>query len=234
MLPALGISDTAASCYSATEAILVPLLAGVARRSAGCLRLGGYNIYTDPGGKLNTKLLDAPLSGRCYLRGYWQSPRYFSDYAREIRKAVSLEPCTPFRAAPNTVCVHVRSYKEDTSTARAHLAREYYETAYRRCNERLTRPIFVVYSDDLGLAKTRGLLPPQYELGQNMHSEKCRHHDLCEMLTMSQFDNFIIANSTFSWWAAYLNKSNPWVQAPGRYRHSWYSKDPLPAEWDEV
>jgi len=51
---------------------------------------------------------------------------------------------------------------------------------------------------------------------------------------MSRFQNFIIGNSSFSWWAAYLNDRSPWVQAPGRHRHAWFSEEPLPVEWEEA
>lgn len=234
VLPQLGVVDPCLLRYSSIEKVAIPVLVRVASRNNGFFRFANYSFYTDPGGRLNRKLLETNLSGRCYLRGYWQSPRYFAEFSTQLRSQIRFEPCNALHTTPEMVCVHIRSYNEERSSNRVRLAHDYYRAAYSRCYAEIANPIFVIYSDDLESAKRKSLLPDKYELGQAAHSPSCSCHDLCELITMSRFHSFIIANSTFSWWAAYLSDRRPWVQAPSRHRNGWYSQEPLPSEWDEV
>lgn len=234
LLSKLGISDVRTLSYNRLERAAIGALARISDRRRGYFRLAGRSFYTEPKGRLNLSLLENRLSGQCYLRGYWQSARYFADYAGEIRKAVKFEPCNPAYRSPDTVCVHIRSFKETTTQEIGRLSRDYYEAAYIKCYARISRPKFVIYSDDLEWAKDKKMLPETYEIGNQGHTSNCPEHDLCELISMSHFKNLIIANSTFSWWAAYLSEQNPWVQAPANARQVWYSEEPLPAEWDEV
>ena len=234
LLPGLGIEGLRESPYSALESLAVRGLTRLADRNRGYIGVAGCIVYTDPRGALNRVLLERRLTGRCYLRGYWQSDRYFREFRGELRQAVKLQPCSANPAGADEVCVHIRSYKEETAPSRVRLEKDYYHAAYARCRERLSHPRFVVYSDDLQWAKAKDLLPAEYEPGGNEHAPGCNAHDLCDLVAMSRFQNLVIANSSFSWWAAYLGDAGAWVQAPAAARGCWSSEDPLPAEWDEV
>src|ERR1039458_9299563 len=234
MLSKLGITDARTSAYNRMERAALSVLTRVADRRQGHFSVAGRSVYTDPGGVLNRTVLESQLSGRCSLRGYWQSPRYFADYASQIREAVKFKPCRAVDAPADAVCVHVRSFKEAPAATIGSLRNDYYQAAYARCYQRFANPKFVVYSDDLQWAKENAMLPATYEACGQMHASSCAEHDLCELVSMSRFQNYVIANSSFSWWAAYLSDHAPWVLAPGRNRHAWFSEEPLPAEWDEV
>jgi hypothetical protein len=233
MLPKLGIEGLRESTYTSLESVVIPVLTRLAMRSRGYLRLPGCKIYTDDRGILNARLLDSQLSGRCYLYGYWQSDRYFKEYRSEVRQAVRLRPCSENHVTADAVCVHIRSYREANTQSRIDFTKQYYHAAYERCLERLGHPQFVVYSDDLQWAKERALLPAVYQVGGGSHTSGCIAHDLCDLVSMSQFRNIVIANSTFSWWSAYLSDARAWVQAPAIDRECWFNEDPLPAEWDK-
>lgn len=233
-MPQLGISATRTFSHNWLQRKAIAALARVADRNHGCLSLAGCRIFTDAGGKVNRVLLGKSLSGKVYLRGYWQSLPYFSDYAAELRKSIRFEPCRRRRVHANEVCVHIRSFAEAKAHALQPLGRDYYQAAYARCCARLGNPRFVVYADNLDWAQSRELLPATYELGEWTHTSGCPEHDLCALMTMSRFRNFVIANSSFSWWAAFLSDLKPWVQAPARLRRAWWCEEPLPAEWDEI
>jgi hypothetical protein len=234
LLPKLDIDSLHKSSYNLLERVLIQRLAWLAMRNHGYIRLPGCKIYTDDPGVLNQPLLNSQLSGRCYLWGYWQSDRYFKDYRNDVRQAVRLRPCSDNHLTNDAVCVHIRSYKDVNLPSRFHLPKQYYHAAYARCFGRLGRPRFVVYSDDMQWAQEKGLLPEAYEVGGTSHASSCGGHDLCDLVAMSQFHNFVIANSSFSWWAAYLSDADAWIQAPALDRACWFNEDPLPAEWDIV
>jgi hypothetical protein len=230
MLSKLGIADVSTTSYNTAERIAIPLLTRIANRRNGHCGVAGRHVYTDIGGRLNSAIMENKLSGKCYLRGYWQSARYFGEFAGKLRSAVKFEPCNSVQPDGETVCVHIRSFKEDCSVGR--LDRDYYVAAYARCLARYPNARFDVFSDDLNWAEEKGMLPTEYGAGQGHHRAGCSAPDLCELVTMKRYRNFIIANSTFSWWAAYLADESSWVQAPGPNRHAWFSEDPLPSSWE--
>lgn len=235
VLPHLGVSDAPSPyAYTSLERVAIPILTRMAQRNQGCIAIPGCKVYTDAKVGLNRKLLETHLSGRNFLRGYWQSARYFEEYRNEVRRTVKLRSCSEHRVTADAVCVHIRSYREETTHSRIRLTEDYYQSAYARCGERLGHPRYVIFSDDLQWAREKKLLPGEYELGGTEHTLACPDDDLCDLATMSRFQNFVVANSTFSWWAAYLSGAEAWIQAPAVERHCWYSDEPLPTEWDEV
>jgi hypothetical protein len=229
-LAGLGIVERTLT-FNPLEAALVPALARISMGRRGHVHVPGFDMLTDPGGTVNARLMTERFSGRCYLRGYWQSAAYFQNERERISQAVTLAPCRPRQLSPESVCVHIRSYKE---AQLQHVDRDYYLAAYAACMKRLKHPNFVVYSDDLEWAREHEMLPPEFEAAGTFHDGGCRASDLCELVSMSRFPNFIIANSTFSWWAAYLGGRTAWVQAPAASRKCWTASDPLPADWSTL
>jgi Glycosyl transferase family 11 len=173
--------------------------------------------------------------GELYLDGYWQTEKYFADIADIIRDDFALrEPMTGQRAAlvreiegASSVSVHVRrgDYVTNASAAAFHgtCSPDWYAAALERIAAAVERPRFYVFSDDP--AWVRANLPRGYDLRfvdpqpdgrdcQDMHvMARCRHH--------------IIANSSFSWWGAWLNPSAAKrVIAPAR----WFAADPAPTD----
>jgi len=233
VLQHLGIVERTES-YNAIERIAIPALARIAQANGGQVRLPGCMVLTEPRGLLNRMLLKEHITERCYLRGYWQSQKYFEDCADEVRDAVSLRPCRELDVPADAVCVHMRSYKEVNVQLRTQLPKEYYIAAYARCRERISSPRFVIYSDDMEWAEERGMLPSEYDVGGAGHTSDCASHDLCDLVKMSRFRNIVIANSTFSWWSAFLSAPNTWVQAPAVSRGCWFSSEPIPEKWEQL
>jgi hypothetical protein len=163
-----------------------------------------------------------------YLIGYWQSERYFADALDVLRKdfAVKGVPSTANRRvldaieASNSVCVHVRrtDFVSDAHTAAVHGARgvDYYRAAHRLISEHVTSAHYFVFSDDIAWARENLAFLGAVTFVDNNSPEE-RHED---MRLMRCCKHFIVANSSFSWWPAWL-ASNPGkvVVAP----RSWFS-----------
>lgn len=153
------------------------------------------------------------------LEGYWQSEAYFADAAvmirRDFRFADDTMP-TRARASINrlrdqgngtVVAVHVRrgDYAVPDNAGLFHLlSANWYNTAMERFPAD-TR--FLVFSDDLPWCQAN-LTRPGLAYARS-------GSDLGDFALMRACDHYIMANSSFSWWAAYLSDSeNPQVVAP--------------------
>jgi hypothetical protein len=152
-----------------------------------------------------------------YIDGFWQSERYFIEYAEQIRSDFEpAEPLSPpaealareIAVAPIAISLHVR--RGDNAHNVASIKKfgmpdlSYYESAPSAIAERLgTRDLRVfVFSDDIAWARDtlRLSFPVTYASQEGIA-------DWEELVLMSRCAHHVIANSTFSWWAAWLNPS---------------------------
>ena len=147
-----------------------------------------------------------------YLDGYWQSYRYFADVAPQIHRelAVRIPPSDEDRMLLDrmreceSVCVHVRrgDYASNPITRQVHglCTTEYYRTAVEAIVAQLRTPELFVFSDDMPWVKQN----LRFELSTT-HVE---HHGVdsapLELRLMAGCRHFVIANSSLSWWAAWL------------------------------
>lgn len=161
-----------------------------------------------------------PASGRpLYMRGYWQDEKYF----QAIRSQLCHADFTPAQAVPPAVAalrdaikkqpcisVHVRrgDYVTNPRAAAFHgtCGPEYYARAASILSQRTGVAHFFLFSDDMEWAAKHLELPGPTTCVQP--GEKTEAH--WELWLMQQCDHHIIANSSFSWWGAWLN------DAPGR------------------
>lgn len=147
-----------------------------------------------------------------YLDGYWQSWKYFESCAAEIREELTLSTSLVGRnsefanriAQANSICIHIRrgDYVANQVTNKVHgfVGVEYYKEAMKRiCNE-VSSPWFFVFSDDLVWARSNlGLVDNVTFVDHNRGASSYE-----DMRLMSLCQHHIIANSSFSWWAAWL------------------------------
>ena len=183
--------------------------------------------------------------GDVYLEGYWQSEKYFREAEETIRADFRFrdEPTGRNRemaeriGATPSVSIHVR--RGDYVTNEAAIRRfgfrgaEYVDRAVKTILDRCSDAVFYVFSDDI--AWCRGNLNPGRETVFVDQNAEGGHHE--DMRLMSLCRHNIITNSSFSWWAAWLN-ANPdkTVIAP----KEWYregagsSADLVPESWVQV
>lgn len=183
-----------------------------------------------------------PSSG--FFIGYWQSERYFADIAPLIRleftpkqplDGVNLEIARRIVAC-NAVSLHIRrgDYVADPTVNALHgiCSPDYYRRAVAHIAERVEKPEFFVFTDDPDWVRANLSLGfPAYLIGHNGAAPVedlrlmtlCRHH--------------VVANSSFSWWGAWLGeKPGQTVCAPqtwfAGYAHD--TRDLIPARWTRL
>ncbi|MBN2313951.1 MAG: glycosyltransferase, partial [Sedimentisphaerales bacterium] len=189
------------------------------------------------------------LRDNIYLDGYWQSEKYFSSIKEIIRKELTVRrPLGGLNvniadaiAETHSVCLHFRrlhgisSGRVDVHGVNIHGATSL--DYYYRCIERLVQtvkdPSFFVFSDDPGWVRDHLKLPYPMMVVANNGQDK----DYEDFRLMSLCKHHIIANSTFSWWAAWLNPNkDKMVFAP----EPWFNeiehdtKDLIPDPWINI
>jgi hypothetical protein len=165
-----------------------------------------------------------------YLDGYWQSWRYFADIESTIRdEFVFRQPLVGpnFELATrigekNAVSLHIRrgDYAQNAKTLATHglCPLEYYEEAIANIDRAVDDPLFFIFSDDMAWVQANlAIKHPHQFVTHNRGAESYN-----DMRLMSLCKHHIIANSSFSWWGAWLNPDpEKIVIAPRR----WFAKD---------
>jgi hypothetical protein len=163
-----------------------------------------------------------PFQSNCSLSGYFQSWRYFDDCKDYIREVLSPTPAEDMK---DYCCVHVRrgdylNYPKHHPTQ----TMQYYMSAA----EKIPTKKFMVFSDDVEWCKNN-FKGNKFTINEASSTAS----DFRKMVSCS---NFIIANSSFSWWAAWLSKNeSKIVVAPNNWfgpaYSTWSTKDLTPPEW---
>ena len=174
-------------------------------------RLGlnnGRVYYEEPRYGYNAEVLALP-DGAC-LRGYFQSERYFRDIATEIRQDIVL-PVSPDYSVrtveerirkTNAIAVHVR--RTDYVAARWNILDPvYYAGAMDYIRQRVTDPKFFVFSDDAAWCRAQ-FAGPDCEV---VDLPGANDDPFIDLRLMTLCRHYIIANSSYSWWGAWLNPS---------------------------
>ena len=150
------------------------------------------------------------------LYGYFQTERYFSHIADSIKEDFTfkkdvVENCKEvMEELSEPIALHVRrtDYVEK-SQDHPPCSMKYYHEALKRFHEK--RPV-VIFSDDVKWCKEQDIFKPDRFLVSETDNNV---YDMC-MMTMC--DDYIIANSSFSWWGAWLSHNpNPTVIAPKKW-----------------
>lgn len=188
----------------------------------------------------DSQILEAP--NNVVLDGYWQTEKYFADISDILRREFVVKyqqhPQSQHFAnqLQNTesVSLHVRrtDYVQNTLTNQIHgtCNQDYYERAVNYIGERVINPHFFIFSDEPEWTKSN------LKLGFPMTIVDCNDASRSyeDLRLMSMCKHNIIANSSFSWWGAWLNPNlNKIVIAP----HKWFNdetrntQDIIPENW---
>ena len=177
-----------------------------------------------------------------FVKGYWQSEKYFKDSATEVRKKLTFKDKLGLASTfwkekilseKCAVSLHIRRSSYNRPLFRRHsgiLSAEY----YRNCVEELKKyvPDFKVFifSHELNWARKNLKLDVPVE-----YVEGCEK-DIDELYLMSLCKHNIIANSTFSWWGAWLNENpDKKVFAPKLWHlDNWGGDFLVPQSWIKV
>jgi len=150
------------------------------------------------------QLLDLnPGRIRVTLNGYWSDEEYFVKHSGLIRKELAVPPPKDERnlklgdeiSSANTVFIHARRVNYPTL-----ISADYYREALKSLRQRLADPEFVVFSDDPAWTKENidfGDSPVRWV-------EHNADDELADLWLMTRCRHAVIANSSFSWWGAWL------------------------------
>lgn len=187
-----------------------------------------------------------PSETYSFFDGYWQSFRYFEKFYDSF--AGHLKPRMDAQCDADilrmireseSVSVHIRRGDYASENGRhPHfcLEEEYYLQAMKELSKRLENPVFYIFTEDqkgsdnnFGFLKGRKfIIPPKNK----------NYGAVADLFLMSQCKHNIIANSSFSWWGAYLNSnSQKIIVAPSKWYRDWvkYSIDDLlPDKWIRI
>jgi Glycosyl transferase family 11 len=192
-----------------------------------CRKALGIQVFNEPEADRYCFLRDLPLEPgvrTLYLWGYFQNHAMVEEVAGELRldltfreppQGRTLEVLQQIGRSKTPVSLHVRRGDATIPVeGKVVLRKEYYANAIALIKERFVDPTFFVFSDDIPFVKQNlGLDPGTVFVDHN--GTFAAHEDL---RLMSSCQHHIIANSTFSWWGAWLNpRPDKVVIAPRRW-----------------
>ena len=172
-----------------------------------------------------------------YLSGYWQNERYFRGIADELRSFYSFPVLIEEKnvraaeemARAESVSVHVRLGDYQNEPLLQGICDEgYYARAIARVKEEVEHPRFFVFSNDL--VWCRAYLDVEDAVFVDWNQAEKSYRD---MQLMSLCKHHIVANSSFSWWGAWLAHSGGLAIAPKSWMNdvSCKTEDMSPADW---
>jgi hypothetical protein len=193
------------------------------------------------------RLLYLKPQGAFYLEGYWQSEGYFKDVEDTIRQELQIIPPTDHTnlvmaeqiLGCTAVAVHVRFFDEPNGSGANNASSDYYNRAVDTMERLTSTAHYFIFSDRPAAA--RDIIPlPDARVTLVTHNQ-CDENAYADLWLMTKCQHFIIANSTFSWWGAWLGH-NPAKQviAPGfeikdnTKVTTWGFKGLLPQEWIKI
>lgn len=154
-----------------------------------------------------------PLSrNQLYLDGYWQNEKYFLDYADQIRQDFRLKPHPNKKVigylkkilSCDSVAIHIRrgDYVSNTQVNKSVgvCGEKYYQRAMKFVAKIVRKPFFFIFSEPDGLKWAKESLKFDFPFVL-VESDK----DYEDLRMMSSCRHNIVANSSFSWWGAWLN-----------------------------
>lgn len=188
------------------------------------------------------------LMGGRYFDGHWMSEKYFSDIEPIIRAEFTFKTKMIDKAKflhtqilnSNSICVQVRrgDYVTNPDVAKIHqtTSLDYFERGVTQIKSILENPVFFVFSDDSKWCEENmKWLENAHFIERELEGEGARNSDYLQLMTACK--HFVISNSTFAWWAAWLSVSpGKLVVAP----MNWFNKreiitrDIYPSNWIKI
>lgn len=191
------------------------------------------------------------LSDNVYLDGYWQSEKYFIGIEDIIRREFTVKnrqngkdkELAKIITSCEAVSLHIRraDYVSNANTQQIYgtCGLDFYYRSIAKITQTVSNPHFFIFSDDPEWARNNLKLDYSTTLVDHNNADK-NYEDL---RLMSQCKHNIIANSSFSWWGAWLNNTpNKLVCAPRRWLkdttaagdYNAFIDNLLPPEWTRL
>ena len=201
----------------------------------------GIRITTDYNIKIIENKLFKPLIN--IYCGRFQSEKYFANHEADVRKAFTFDinksskqtqQAVECISKENSVSIHIRrgDYLDKTNKSIFEniCTLNYYNQAIQYIIEHFEQPVFYIFSDDILWVKEQLSLPNAFFVDWNSGKQSWE-----DMFLMSLCKHNIVANSTFSWWGAWLNQNkDKVVLCPTKYTNIYDDTDFFPKEWHRI
>lgn len=176
-----------------------------------------------------------------YIEGSFQNEEYFCDFIQEIRndfRFINIEQdkinfsLGELMSSENSVSIHIR--RGDYLQGDFHACDiNYYRRAIKKMQQLIADPTLYIFSDDIAWCKNN-LIGYDKIIFLDHNKNEDNYKDL---YLMSKCKNNIIANSTFSWWGAWLNNNTEKIViSPEEWLpfHGIKSKQMIPSSWQVI
>lgn len=191
---------------------------------------------------------DLKVEGVGAYYGTWQSEKYFLPVQAKVRDAFRFDLSRLNKESKDVLATIAKTQAEGRMPVSVHVRRgdyqseafkngfgnccplAYYKRAIEYMKEQTKNPLFVFFSDDMTWVREN------ISIGDAIYVEHNRTLDAWQdMFLMTQCRHHIIANSTFSWWGAWLNeRTDKIVVAPKRWWYTVERDDVVPQNWIRI
>ncbi len=217
---------------------------GINKLISRCKPFANRFYVEQEGDDSDARILSLEVNKNLYLDGYWQSEDYFKDVEGVIRKDLRI---TPPLDGPNqrmaediknscSVALHVRWFDAPDQAQVHNVAVDYYRRAIAFLEEKLKSPRYFVFSNDPEAARKKIDLPESRVIC--VSHNKGNENACADLWLMTLCRNFIIANSTFSWWGAWLAESDPAIVVVPNINvlggAAWAQTNSIPCRWVRI
>ena len=184
---------------------------GIAKHLAKKRNFFRRKYIEQEGVDFDARLLDFKVRGTVYLDGYWQNEKYFKDVRKIIREDFKMAPSVDTLSSSvlndirdtQSVAVHLRWFDAPGIASNQNVLQNYYEQAIALTKIKINNPKYFLFSDNIQAALEKVSLTKDKIV---CVSRGCDAESvLADLFLMSQCKHFVIANSTFSWWGAWLS-----------------------------
>ena len=180
------------------------------------------------------------ITGDVYYDGYWQTEKYFSHYNSDINNmfsfklSINKKNTELFENGKQYCSIHIR--RGDYTTIKGYdvIGLDYYNKAINYIIGKIPGVIFVFFSNDIEWCKKNFDIEDAIFVDWNQ-----RENSWQDLWLMSKCNYNIIANSTFSWWGAYLGKAEiviapkKWMNRKKDY-YTYSFNDIIPETWKRI
>lgn len=224
-------------CTTAQKYKYAQRVGGIARRLRRIFGSKKSHVFEQQGsGYFDADMLKLD---NVYFEGYWQTEKYFKDVRKDILESIKFpefksketaDYAQQIKDTDNSVSIHIRrgDYLKFKFVYGNIPESGYYEDAIEYMRKELGNPKFYVFSDDIEWCRNR------FESISNIvyveHREESPSYE--DMQLMSMCKSHIIANSSFSWWGAWLDDKHAGITvAPKQWLASKATPDICPDDW---
>jgi hypothetical protein len=181
----------------------------------------------------------SPSKGINIYFGGWHSEKYFKEYKNDLIKTFQFKTfqLNEFSkkildkiSQEESISLHIRKGDYINTEWDGVCSIDYYKSGLQLISDKITNPSFFCFSDDIEWVKNHLNIPTATYIKHNYGINSWQ-----DMFLISQCKHHIVANSTFSWWGAWLGTNkHKLVIAPSRFIRTQSTPDIFPEEWIKI